>query len=374
MTRVRIESVAHGGAGVGRVNGKVVFCHDAVPGDVVEARVTKDKASFSMAETVEVLEPSPERVDPPCPVFERCGGCDWQMLGLSAQRRWKAAILSEQLSHLGGIEEPPVEEAVAVGPGFGYRNRIDLRVIEGRPALYERASHRPVVIDDCPLVSELISARIRALRPASGVDRVTIRASESTGEVVELARRRGRWDEGVLHEEVGGHRFRITGRAFFQVNTAGAEALVEMVGSALAVESDDTLLDGFAGGGLFSATVGRRTGRVVAVESDPRALADLAANAPHAEVMAAPFEQAPIPPIDLAIVDPPRQGLGVDGAGILTAIGPRRIAYVSCDPASLARDVALLRRSGYELKSATPVDMFPQTHHVESVSILDAIR
>lgn len=372
--RVEIESVAHGGAGVGRVNGKVVFCHDAVPGDVIEARVVKQKRSFSIAQTVEVVEPGPDRVEPPCPVFDRCGGCDWQMMSLAAQRRWKTAILSEQLSHLGRIEAPPVGEMVAVGPGFGYRNRVDLRVVEGRPALYERGSHRPVVIEDCPLVTEPISERIRALVPETGVDRITIRASEATGEAIILARRRGRWDDGILHEEVAGHRFRISGRAFFQVNTAGAAALVDLVGSALGAKIGDTLLDGYAGGGLFSATIGGAAGRVVAVENDRRALSDLAVNAPHAQVMAVPFERASLPPVDLAIVDPPRQGLGVENAGALAASGPRRIVYVSCDPASLARDIATLGRSGYRLVSATPVDMFPQTHHIESVSVLEPIR
>lgn len=366
---LEIDSLAHGGAGVGRQAGKVVFCAGGIPGDTVLARVTADRGRFLEAETAEVVNPSPDRVEPPCPVFDRCGGCDWQMLTLEGQRAAKSEIVRSQLRHLGGFEEPPIEETRAVGPGFRYRNRIDLTVAEGRPALYEAGSHRPVLIDDCPLVVEPIARRIAELRPASGVDRITLRASTVTGELAELHRRRGRWDRGRLHEVVAGRRFQITSRAFFQVNTAGADALVDLV-SEMGIGSEDTLLDGYAGGGLFSATVGTGAGRVVAVESDHRALVDLAVNVPEAEVIARPFEEAEPGPVDVAVVDPPRSGLGRKGVDSLVASAPRRIAYVSCDPASLARDLRLLVDSGYHLRKVTPVDMFPQTHHVEAVALL----
>lgn len=366
---LEIDSLAHGGAGVGRLEGKVVFCAGGIPGDTVLASVTADKGRFIEAETAQVLNPSPDRVEPPCPVFDRCGGCDWQMLSLDGQRTAKAETVRSQLRHLGGFEDPPVEMTRAVGPGFRYRNRIDLRVAEGKPALYEAGSHRPVPIEDCPLVVEPIARRIAELRPASGVDRITLRASTITGEMAELHRRRGRWDRGRIHEMVAGRRFQITGRAFFQVNTGGADALVALV-SELGIGPADTLLDGYAGGGLFSATVGAGAGRVVAVESDHRALADLAGNAPEAEVIARPFEEAEPGPVDAAVVDPPRSGLGHKGVDSLVASTPRQIAYVSCDPASLARDLRLLVESGYRLEKVTPVDMFPQTHHVEAVALL----
>jgi tRNA/tmRNA/rRNA uracil-C5-methylase (TrmA/RlmC/RlmD family) len=365
---IEIESLAHGGAGVGRVEGRVVFCRGGVPGDRVLARVTEDRGRFLKAEVVEVTEASPQRIAPPCPVFDRCGGCDWQMLSLAGQREAKEEIVRSQLQHLGRVADPPVEPTMAVSPGFGYRNRIDLRVTDGRPALYESGSHRPVPIEDCPLVIEPISDRIRRLRPGAGVDRVTIRASAVTGEGAELRRRRGRWDQGRIYEHVAGRRFRITGRAFFQVNTGGAEALVDLV-SELDVGSHETMLDGYAGGGLFSATVG--AGDVVAVESDRRALSDLRVNAPEAAVIEGRFETVRLPPVDVAVVDPPRSGLGAAGVENLMRARPVRLAYVSCDPASLARDIALLMESGYRLRRVTPVDMFPQTHHVETVTILD---
>lgn len=372
MSRLRLEidSLAHGGAGVGRDGGRVVFCTGGVPGDAVEAVMRRDRGRFLEAEVATVLRPSTLRREPPCPVFDRCGGCDWQMISLEGQRRAKAEIVRSQLRHLGDFDDPPVGETRVVSAGFRYRNRIDLRVWQGRPALYEARSHRAVPIEDCPLVLEPIAERIAVLEPPEGVDRVTIRASAATGELVEMARRDGRWQEGLLHEVVGGHRFQVSGRAFFQVNTAGAEALVEMV-TQIGVGPGDTLIDGYAGGGLFSATVGALADRVVAVESDRRALGDLAVNAPHAAVISRPFEKAELPRAEVAVVDPPRRGLGADGVAALLGAGPERLAYVSCDPASLARDLRLLANAGFLLDRVTPVDMFPQTHHVEAVALLN---
>lgn len=372
VTPLEVGSVAHGGRGLGRTDGRVVFIDGAVPGDLVEVDVVDTKKRFSHAVVTEVIRPSPDRVEAPCPVFGRCGGCDWQMMSLESQRRWKADILAGQLAHLGGVEHPPVADTVAVGPGFGYRNRIDLRISQGRPALLAARSHQPVEVEDCPLVVGPISAMIDDLAPGPDVDRVTLRASILTGEVAEMQRRSGRWDRAVMHEIVAGRRFQVTGRAFFQVNTAGAEMLVGLVSAALDVGEGDTLLDGYAGGGLFAATVGAAAGEVVAVESDRVALRDLAVNAPDARIVARPFESARLRRVDVAVVDPPRAGLGRGAVGVLVASHPRSIAYVSCDPASLARDTAILRQSGYRLEGATPVDMFPQTHHVEAVAHFSA--
>lgn len=366
---VAVETLAHGGQGVGRVDGQVVFVDGAVPGDVVELANVEPKGRFSRAGIGGVPHPSPDRMGPPCPVFDRCGGCDWQMMTLAAQRRWKAEIVAGQLAHLGRIEDPPVLDTVAVGPGFGYRNRIDLRVVNGHPALVAARSHQPVIIPGCPLMNEPVAAILAGFRPARGVDRATIRASSATGESVTLSRRDGRWERGSLHEIVAGHRFQITGRAFFQVNTAGAEMLVDLVTTSLQVGRTDVLLDGYAGGGLFSATVGAAAGEAIAVESDQTALRDLTVNAPEAAVVAQPFEAARLPPVDLAVVDPPRAGLGRRGVEAVVAARPRALCYVSCDPASLARDAALLIEAGYRLMRVTPVDMFPQTHHIESVSL-----
>lgn len=367
---VSVDSMAHGGAGVARMDGKVVFVEGGVPGDVVEVAITHDDRRFRRGRVARVVRPSPDRVEPPCPVFDRCGGCDWQMGAVEAQGRWKADIVRGQMIHLGGVESPPVADTRPVGPAYGYRNRIDLRVSGGKPALYEAGSHRPVEIDHCPQVVEAISGVIAVLEPDPSVDRITLRASERTGEFASMERRRGRWSRARLHEMVAGMRFRITGRAFFQVNTAGADVLVALVAECLDLGPGDVLLDGYAGGGLFSATVGADAAAVVAVESDHVACGDLAANAPGASIVRMPFHRSAeeIGGVDAAVVDPPRTGLGRDAVAVLVDSDVDRLAYVSCDPASFARDTRDLTAGGFALESVVPVDMFPQTHHVELVA------
>ncbi|MGA7271742.1 MAG: 23S rRNA (uracil(1939)-C(5))-methyltransferase RlmD, partial [Acidimicrobiia bacterium] len=310
-------------------------------------------------------------ITPPCPVFDRCGGCDWQMISLTAQRRWKARIVAEQLQHLGGVTDPPVTDIEAVSEGYGYRNRIDLRIERGRPGLYAAGSHDLVLIEDCPLVTSTISTMLAELSVDSGVDRVTLRASERTGERAMIRRDERGWSHGEIHELVDGHRFRISGRAFFQVNTGGADALVALVKEALGPGPDESMLDGYAGGGLFSATVGGAAQSVVAIENDPTAVADLRHNVPYATVVSEPFESARVPRVDVAVVDPPRAGLGEGGVSTLLEARPARLAYVSCDPAALARDTRWLIEGGYRLGSVTPVDMFPQTHHIEAVAVYE---
>jgi 23S rRNA (uracil1939-C5)-methyltransferase len=177
-----------------------------------------------------------------------------------------------------------------------------------------------------------------------------------------------------IHEEVAGIRFRVTGPAFFQVNTDGADTLVGLVQNALQPNASDTLLDAYSGVGLFAAAVGKSAGRVLAIESSGLAAADLrhnlmAAGLPDYQVMRGRFGEVVLPDRwDVAVCDPPRSGLGDGGVSSLTAGQPRRIAYVSCDPASLARDTRLLEAAGYRLVKATPVDLFPQTFHVETVA------
>jgi 23S rRNA (uracil1939-C5)-methyltransferase len=196
-----------------------------------------------------------------------------------------------------------------------------------------------------------------------GASRVTLRAGIRTGEELRLI------DDqfGRIHEEVAGRRLRISGRAFFQNNTDGAEVLVDLVTRALAPQAGEMLLDGYAGGGLFAATVGMGC-EVVAVESDPLTVTDLAFNT-DAEILPGQLERVSgLPPHwDVAVVDPPRTGLGVEAVKVLVGGGPRTIAYVSCDPASFARDAALLDVSGYHLEWVQPLDLFPQTFHIEVV-------
>ncbi|MCB2223709.1 MAG: hypothetical protein KQH83_05980 [Actinobacteria bacterium] len=396
MIQLRPTDVAHRGEAVARLDGKAHFVAGAMPGELVEGEVVRDKGSWARVELTRVLEPSPQRVEPPCPHFADCGGCQWQFAAYEAQRDWKQTIVAGQLRHLGGIADPPVRATLTTGDPYGYRNRMDFAVTFGRPALRRRRSRDTVPIDECHLMHPALADLFGRLGPLGDARGITLRVGTATGETLavvsgDLPDGAEGWGcgvvhrtpdgllpvvgDGVLHEEAAGFRFRITGDAFFQNNTPGAGALVALVREALRPEPDDTLMDGYAGGGLFGVGVGRDAGRVIAVEADETAAVDFAHNAGRAGIEHRLFNvdfatglSAVRDPWDLAVVDPPRDGLGAAGVDGVAACEPRRIAYVSCDPASLARDARGLAERGYLLEWAAPVDLFPQTFHVETVA------
>lgn len=366
MTVVHTDRMVHGGRAIGRVNGQVIFVSGAYPGETVEAKITRQGKRHLEAHTTAVLDPSPARIEPPCPHFGSCGGCQWQSASYGFQLEWKRQVVADQLAHLGRLSNVEVRPTLAPGPEYRYRNRMDFKILEGRPALLRLASHEPVQLDVCLLMADLLHPLFDNLVPPDGAERVTLRAGVRTGETLVL------YDDaaGVLHETVAGVTFRVTGSAFFQVNTAGAEALVSLVNQALTPGANDVLIDGYAGGGLFSATVGRECRRVVAVESDRVVVDDLQHNS-GATVVRGRFERSRsrMPrQWDIAVVDPPRHGLKKEGVEVFIAGQPRAVAYVACDPASFARDAALLTSHGYRLDWVQPVDMFPQTFHIELVA------
>jgi 23S rRNA (uracil1939-C5)-methyltransferase len=398
MIELHPDAMAHGGEAIARVDGKAHFVAGAMPGETVRGRVAVDRGSWARVSLVDVVDPSPRRVDPPCPHFADCGGCQWQFADHAAQMEWKRSIVAGQLTHLGGIDDPPVAPTVAAGGPYHYRNRMDFRVSGGRPALLRSASREPVPLDVCLLLVPPLEEVFHRLGDLEGMTRITLRASVATGDVLAIIGGRppagtAEWrTTGVVHagrrgrrvlsgrdhivETVGGTGFRITANAFFQNNSTGAEELVRLATDAAGVGPDETLLDAYAGGGLFAVTVGSHAGRVIAVEDDPVSLSDLEHNLRHragAEWRVVPGRvEAALAGLgerwDVAVVDPPRTGLGEVGVEAITGGHPRAVVYVSCDPASLARDARLLDGRGYRLERATPVDMFPQTFHVETVA------
>jgi 23S rRNA (uracil1939-C5)-methyltransferase len=396
LVEVPISDIAHGGEGVGRVEGKAHFIPGVIPGEMVIGRITKDGGSWARAELVEIRSASADRIEPRCPHATECGGCQWQHAEYEAELAWKRNTVVSQLRHLGKISDPPVADIVAPGPPFGYRNRMDFRVIDGRPAMHRARSHDLVPLGVCEILDPSLAELFAALGDLTGVARLTMRAGINTGDrlvIVEgeipeqaaawgssLATMDGRNVVGIsgparIYEEIGGTRFRISGNSFFQNNTHGAGALLELVAAALDPSPEDSLLDAYAGVGLFGAGLARHVGRVVAVESNKGAADDLRRNLKSSgvdhrvirgkmESVAGHLDEYP----DIAVADPPRAGLGEAGIAAVTAASPARLAYVSCDPASLARDAATLAGYGYSLEHVTPVDLFPQTFHIEAVA------
>jgi 23S rRNA (uracil1939-C5)-methyltransferase len=393
MLQLTPHDMAHGGEAVARVDGKTWFVGGAMPGERILGDISVDKGAWGRVELRSVEEPSPHRVDPPCAHFGTCGGCHWQFADHTTQLDWKRSIVAGQLRHLGRIADPDVRATVAPSGPYGYRNRMDFSVDGGRPALFRGRSNTLVPIEHCWLLEPALADLFARLGPLDGVSRLTLRVGAATGDALvvltgavpsqaedwgaSVVRRHRDGYEAILgdpwiNEKVAGLRFRVSADAFFQNSTPAAAALTMLVREALQPGDDDVVLDGYAGGGLFSAALAGSVARIVAVESNPMAADDLRHNTAtfgNVSVVRSRMDRLrPGNPWTAAVVDPPRAGLGPDGVRAVTAPLPRTLVYVSCDPASLARDAKSLIGHGYELDHATPVDQFPQTFHVETVA------
>ncbi|MGB5655381.1 MAG: TRAM domain-containing protein [Acidimicrobiia bacterium] len=289
MPDITIDSIAHGGEGVGRIDGKAHFVAGAIPGERVEIEVVREKRRWARAKLIRVVEASHDRVEAPCPAFGACGGCTWQYAAYERQLEWKRDVVAGQLAHLGRLDHIDVRPTMAPGSPFAYRNRMDFAVSDGRPALHEHASNRLVALDGCPLLKPQLAERFAALGDLTDVHKIVLRTGVNTGDSLILLEGRvpdqaSRWDASVIvrsrddlhtlrgrpwfEEEIDGVRFRVPAASFFQVNTEGAEMLVALVREAAGVTTDDVLLDGYAGVGLFAATVGRSARRVVTIDSE----------------------------------------------------------------------------------------------------------
>jgi tRNA/tmRNA/rRNA uracil-C5-methylase (TrmA/RlmC/RlmD family) len=382
---VRAERVAHGGFVVARHEGVVVFVRHALPGELVTAEVTEGQEGdrFLRADAVVVLEASPDRVAPPCPFSGpgRCGGCDFQHVDLAAQRALKAAVVAEQLHRLAKLDVEVVVEAVPGDrAGLGWRTRVQWAVDpSGRPGLRKHRSHDVVPVDHCPIAHPGLPDVTDTEWPdATGVEAIV----STTGDRLRLVTTRdgGRFADGplLLHERAAGRDWQVTGSGFWQVHPGAADTLVSAVLDGLGAVPGERALDLYAGVGLFTAALAAAvgpTGHVMAVESDPVAAEDAAANLadlPQASVMTARVDRAvaEVPDADLVVLDPPRTGARREVVAAVAGLAPRAVAYVACDPAALARDVAFFADHGYELRSLRAFDLFPMTHHVECVALL----
>jgi 23S rRNA (uracil1939-C5)-methyltransferase len=388
--QLKVEKLVYGGEGLSRTDGEVVFTPFVLPGELVEARRSGARRQAQRASLVRVVEPSPERVNPACPYFFRCGGCHYQHASYDAQVRFKRSILAETLRRAGKIEFDAERIPVIAGEPYGYRNRSQFHLENGRIGYREMHSHKLVAIEECPISSPKINEVIRALnrlirdrrwpRFITSLEVFTderqvqwnVRAASQP-----VARRFFEWltDEvpgsvaGPLEYTIGEDRFLISGDSFFQVNRF---LLPDLVECAVGDAAGDLAWDLYAGVGLFSLPLARKFRDVAAVESSTSAAHDLERNLTGVKGVRSTVEQflateTHVP--DFVLADPPRAGLGKAVAGRLLEIRPRTIVIVACDPATLARDLSLLN-SAYDIVGITFADLFPQTFHIETVARL----
>lgn len=386
---VEVGNPVAGGQCIARLDGRVIFVRDAIPGEVVKVVVTGSgkRGAFLRGDVVEVLSASTHRVDPPCSLAQVCGGCDWQHVELTFQRDLKSQVIADALRRTGGIDEiagQPLTEATDVealddGDGLHWRTRMRYAIDEqGTVGLRAARSHQIIPAADCPLAVTEISAAVPATVNETGKGHdALIAAYSNTGELALV----GVHADSVVTQRVRERDFTVAATGFWQVHPQAPETLVATVLDFASPQHGEKILDLYSGVGLFAAFLADAvgvTGRVDAVEGDKTAstlsrknLADLAwvhhHRAPVEKWLAAGHRSH----ADVVVVDPPRTGAGRDVVTAITRRKPRAIVYVACDPVSLARDTKFLAELGYGFTRLRALDLFPMTKHVESVALFE---
>jgi len=404
LLTVKLEKLTYGGDAFGRLSdGRAVFIPFGLQGETVRACIVDEKRDHVRAELVELVEPSLKRIEPRCKHFGICGGCHYQHLSYPEQQIVKTGILRDQLTRLGKIENPPVLPIISSPCEWNYRNNVQFHLTPtGKLGYVDVHSRNIVPITECHLPENQLNDLWPMLdfEPGLGLEQVSLRLGLD-GEIMlvlesdlsEIPAMELEADLSVVHIAAGDtvilagddhlvisvneRPFYVSAGSFFQVNIEIAGKMVEYLLAHLPASPETTLLDVYCGVGLFSAFLAPRVGRLIGIESSSSACKDFTINLDefgNVELYEAPAEEV-LPTLDvdpdIVIVDPPRAGLEKRALEALLALAPTLFAYVSCDPSTLARDASRLIAGGYRLVEVTPFDLFPQTYHIESISLFE---
>ena len=371
------------GEAMAEFDGRNVFVAGGIPGERVVAEVVKVHRKYVSAKVVEVLEASSDRVEPPCPYYGVCTGCQWQHLSYDAQLKTKREKVTDALRRVGGLEDPPVSEVIPSPDQYGYRNHARFTINrEGALGFVNRETRQFLRIEKCLLMHDGVNTLLAGLQDRCGeTTQLSIRAGKYSGDYliqpylvhpdIKVPTGQKRYTESV-----DGRNFDVSSPSFFQVNVDQAAAAANLVRDRLHLTPDDVLLDAYTGVGTFAILLAPSVKQVIAVEESSAAVADAKQNA--GELQNLDFilgrtedvlRNLPVKP-DVVVLDPPRSGCQPRALESLIELAPSRVAYVSCDAETLGRDLKILCQGGYRLDEVAPLDMFPQTHHVECVAFL----
>jgi 23S rRNA (uracil1939-C5)-methyltransferase len=388
-----LDGFAHGGRAVGHADdGRVVFVEYALPGERVIAEITNDQPRFIEATAVLVLEASPQRVEARCQYFGRCGGCQLQHINYDEQLRLKRDIVAQQLERIGRFAADEVDTLVQPMIGmrepWGYRNHMRFTVRrDGQVGFMQRGTHRFLRIDKCLIASDAANAVLDTAQDSTmQMHQLAIRTGSQTGDM--MIQPRMRWrpmhrgqrppsGQRSYRESLLGQTYRISGPAFFQVNSAQAERLLELVIERVQAVSPRVVVDAYAGVGTIAAQLAPLVNTVVTIEESTAAGDDASINLAEFENVqriVAKVEDA-LPGLDPApevvVIDPPRSGIDAVVVQAIIDSVARRVVYVSCDPGTLARDLRRFADGGFAVSEVQPLDMFPHTQHIECITTLD---
>jgi 23S rRNA (uracil1939-C5)-methyltransferase len=381
---LELTGIAHGGSAVGRHEGRAIFVPYTIPDERVRARIVQDKGRFAHAESFAILQASPHRIAPRCQHFGRCGGCQWQHMTYAAQLDFKRQIVLDQMQRIGGFETVTVHPIIPSPTPWAYRSHVSLHSApSGRLGFVATDGRTVLPIEECHIIRPELwdiwqkladrhlkkGARLR-LQVGGDADEhliAVLAGDEDNPQVLSSADK--------IHYAVKGRTFQVSAGSFFQVNLPQAETLVNLALERLALTGDEQVLDLYSGVGLFTAFLAERARRVTTIESYPLAVQDAEVNLSdftNVDIIEGAVE-AVLPELDtvyeVALLDPPRAGMAAPALTALVECAPRKLVYVSCDPATLARDAKRLAAQGYRVLDVQPVDMFPQTYHIEAVAV-----
>lgn len=402
---LKMEKPVFGGDCLSRLpDGRAIFIPFTLPGETVRVDITEEKKRFARGKLIDIINSSPDRITPRCVHFGECGGCQYQHLDYAKQLTLKEILLKDQFQRIGKIDNAPIQSIKPSPHPFNYRNHVQFHLSRDGELGYIHADNKHLLpVNECHLPQDAINTLwpLINLEPNSGIYRMGIRQDSYNDLMVILEGEEPKPSEFSMDIPVSvvytppdsrltimagddhlnfsllDHPFQVSARSFFQVNTPIAETMVQFLLDHLTLNNSMNVLELFSGVGLFSAFIAREVDYLTAVESSGSACHDFTINLAEYENVSlyeATAEDV-LPsfntPFDLLIVDPPRAGLAPVVHDALEHIQPQQIAYVSCDPATLARDARKITQKGYQLISVTPFDQFPQTAHIETISIFE---
>jgi len=404
---LKIEQMVYRGDGLAHLeDGRVIFVSFTLPGEIIEIDSPRDRNGVLAALPVKIESPSPDRIQPQCPYFGECGGCQYQHINYPRQLEFKKAILKEQLDRFGGLYNVRINDPIASPNQLAYRNHVQFHLdSEGKPGFQRAQSHDVIPIERCLIVEDSINELKNTLNfdPESGIERVAIRDDGAGTPLVFLTGKTNNPPEfevdfplNVLYRSpagdiplsgesfnqftILGKEFQVSAGSFFQTNRDVAEIMAKIVIDTAEIDNHSTVLDCYCGVGFFSRFLADRAGRMIGIESSEDACNDFAVNLDayeNVELYQGNVEVI-LPHLDihpnLAVVDPPRAGIAPAGMKALMKSRPGQVIYISCDPSTLARDLKIMGQAGYAIESVTPVDMFPQTYHIETITALRRIE
>jgi tRNA/tmRNA/rRNA uracil-C5-methylase (TrmA/RlmC/RlmD family) len=387
IVEVEIGAIAHGGHFVARHNGQVIFVRHAITGENCKIKITAVNSKIAHADVIEVLTPSADRITPPCKYAGLCGGCDFQHISIAAQLKFKRDIILEQFLRIGKIDliaegfDFQVQQ-LAPTDGLHWRTRMDFAVSpSGKIGFYGARSNQVVEIDDCAIADERMKVSELVGRSWKSDARVEVAVS-STSEISVMRSGRSISGPTQLTEQVGGNSFRISPVAFWQSHRNAPTTLVKAAMAQLGIKAGDWVSDLYSGVGLFGAEILQQVGKqgvVNLIESDKTAVADarkIFAKHENVNIYAGLVDQqlSQVKRADLILLDPPRTGAGESVIKQMVKLRPRKIVYVACDPAALARDAKYLQESGYKLDHIEAFDLFPMTQHMECLAGFSPVK